>query len=75
MEFTNREIAEDLEACLRISVTSIFWRFHLTFRVTFSGLISLPRNRIGSFISQINYDYLVFSKEIRSSLIINYVLK
>ena len=36
----------------------------LTFRMTSSGLISLPRDRNGSFISQINYDYQVFSKEI-----------
>ena len=45
VEFTNKEVAEDLEAYLCILIALMFWRFNLTFSMTSSGLISLPGDR------------------------------
>ena len=51
VEFTNKEIAEVLEAYLCILIAFMFWRFNFMFRVISSAFISLPKDRNGSFIS------------------------
>ena len=51
VEFTNKEIAEVLEAYLCILMAFMFWRFNFMFRVISSALISLAKDRNGSFIS------------------------
>ena len=51
VEFTNKEIAKVLEAYLCILIAFMFWTFNFMFRVISSALISLPKDRNGSFIS------------------------